>query len=82
MVARAKKIRELSTVTALAANDCIIVDVYNNANSSTTSMMTATDLRKAMVRGPYANDSVASVGGVVIGQMYYIPTGDVKVRLI
>lgn len=82
MVARAKKIRELSPVTALAANDALVVDVYVNANNTTTSRITTTNFRKAMVRGPYANDSIASVGGVVIGEMYYLPTGDVKVRLV
>lgn len=81
MTSRAKKIPELTAKTTLANNDLIIVEAVANSTVSTTSKMTATNLRKAMVRGPYANDTAANSAGIAVGEMYYTAAGDVKVRL-
>lgn len=72
-----KKILELPVKTTLSANDVIIVQPA----SSNTSQMTVSNLRKNMVQGPFANDSAANTGGVLVGQMYYTVSGEVKVRI-
>lgn len=82
MTSRARKIPELPVKTTLANNDLVVVEAVANSTVSTTSKMAATNLRKAMVRGPYANDTAAAAGGIGIGEMYYIAAGDVKVRLV
>lgn len=81
MSTRARAIPDLPAVTTLSNSDLVIVEVVVGSNT-TTSKMTGTNLRKAMVRGPYANDSASATGGVIVGQMYYTATGDVKVRLV
>jgi hypothetical protein len=43
--------------------------------------LTVTGTTKSKVPGPYANDSAASSGGVLVGQMYYRTDGTVHVRL-
>lgn len=80
MSTRARVIPDLPAVTTLSNTDLVVVEVVVGSNT-TTSKMTGTNLRKAMVQGPYANDSTANTGGVIVGQMYYTAAGDVKVRL-
>lgn len=75
-----KKIIELPVVTTLSANDRILVEQVG-ANTSTTSTISADNLRKVIIKGPFANDSTANTGGVAIGQLYYMADGAVKVRL-
>ena len=43
--------------------------------------LTVTGTTSAKVPGPYATDSAASSGGVLVGQMYYRADGTVHVRL-
>lgn len=43
--------------------------------------LTVTGTTHAKVPGPFANDSAASSGGVLVGQMYYKSDGTVYVRL-
>lgn len=81
MADRSKKISELPANTTLANTDLFIVEKVSG-NTHTTSYITATNLRKAMVRGPYANDAAANTAGVAVGEQYYTVAGDVKVRLV
>lgn len=81
MSSRARKIPELPAVTAISNNDLLIVEQVVGANS-TTSKITAVNLRKTMVRGPYANDAAANTAGVNVGEMYYTAAGVVLVRLV
>lgn len=80
-MAESKKVIELPVITALSSNDRIVVEQIGS-NSSTTSTISADNLRKQIIRGPYINDSVANTAGVAVGQLYYTATGDAKVRLI
>lgn len=80
MTTRARKVPDLPATTSLANTDLIIVEKVSG-NTSVTSKITATNLRKTVVRGPYANDSAANTAGVAVGEMYYTSGGDVKVRL-
>jgi hypothetical protein len=79
---RAKKITELTSIgtanTSIASGDLFIVE---DVSANTTKSATLSTLRKAIVQGPYANDSAANTGGVVLGQLYYTVAGEVKVRL-
>lgn len=78
---RAKKITDLPSTNTVTSNDVVVVERVANSTSSTTSKLTITNLRKLVVRGPYANDSAANTAGVLVGEMYYISDGSVKVRL-
>lgn len=80
MSSRARKVPELPAVTTLSGTDLIIVEVVG-ANSTTTSKMTATNLKKAIISGPFDTDAAANTGGVQVGQLYYTGLGEVKVRL-
>ena len=79
---RAKKIPELTSIgtanTSIASGDLFIVE---DVSANTTKSATLSTLRKAIVQGPYANDSAANTGGVVLGQLYYTAAGEVKVRI-
>ena len=33
------------------------------------------------IDGPYADDTAAASGGIIVGHLYHTATGDVKVRL-
>ena len=79
---RAKKISELTSIgtanTSIASGDIFpLVDVSANATKSAT----LSTLRKAVVQGPYADDTAANTAGVALGQMYYTAAGVVKVRI-
>lgn len=82
MTDRAKKINELTSIgtanTSIASGDLFIID---DVSANTTKTGTLSTLRKAIVQGPYANDTAANTGGVVLGQLYYTAAGDVKVRI-
>lgn len=82
MTDRAKKITELTSIgtanTSIASGDLFIVE---DVSANTTKSATLSTLRKAIVQGPYADDSAANTAGVVLGQLYYTAAGDVKVRL-
>ena len=80
MSTRARAIPNLPAVTTLSNADLVVVEVVVGSNT-VTSKMTGTNLRKAMVRGPYADDTAANTAGVGVLQMYYTAAGDVKVRL-
>jgi hypothetical protein len=79
---RAKKLTDLTSIgtanTSIVSGDIFIVeDVSANATKSTTLLT----LRKAIMQGPYADDSAANTGGVELGQPYYTADGSVKVRI-
>jgi outer membrane lipoprotein SlyB len=80
---RAKKITELTSIgtanTSIASGDLFIVE---DVSANTTKSATLSTLRKAIVQGPYANDSVANTNGVALGQLYFNAAGDVKVRIV
>jgi hypothetical protein len=80
---RAKKITELTSIgtanTSIASGDVFIVE---DISANSTKSATLSTLRKAVVQGPYANDSLASTGGVALGQLYFDQYGDVKVRIV
>lgn len=80
---RAKKITELTSIgtanTSVASGDLFIVE---DISANTTKTVTMSTLRKAVVQGPFANDSAANTGGVALGQLYYTAIGDVKVRIV
>jgi hypothetical protein len=82
MSERAKKITELTSIgtanTSIASGDLFIVE---DVSANTTKSATLSTLRKAIIQGPYANDTAANTGGVVLGQLYYTAAGDVKVRI-
>ena len=78
---RAKKITELTSIgtanTSIASGDIFIVE---DTSANTTVSATLSTLRKAIVQGPFANNTAANTGGVALGQLYYTAAGDVKVR--
>lgn len=82
MTTRSKKIPELPTITSLSSNDLFVVEQFVSNTSSATSKISGLNLRKSVVRGPYANDAAASAGGVAVGELYYTAAGDAKVRLV
>lgn len=79
----AKKITELTSIgtanTSIASGDIFIIE---DVSANTTKSGTLSTLRKAVVQGPYANDTAANTGGVQLGQMYYTADGSVKVRIV
>lgn len=83
MTDRAKKITELASIgtanTSIASGDIFIIE---DISANTTKSATMSTLRKAVVQGPYANDSAANTAGVALGQLYYTAIGDVKVRIV
>lgn len=81
MATRARKVPELPGTNSVESTDLFVVEKVSG-NTSVTSKITGTHLRKAMVRGPYINDSTAASYGVQIGEMYYTAEGNVKVRLV
>ena len=82
MTDRAKKITELTSIgtanTSIVSGDLFIVE---DVSANTTKHTTLSTLRKAIVQGPYADDTAANTGGVALGQLYYTAAGDVKVRI-
>jgi hypothetical protein len=80
---RAKKITELTSIgtanTSIASGDIFIVE---DVSANTTKSATLSTLRKAVVQGPYADDTAANTNGVALGQLYYTSAGDVKVRIV
>lgn len=83
MTDRAKKITELTSIgtanTSVASGDIfVVVDVSANSTKSAT----LSTLRKAIVQGPYADDTAANTAGVALGQLYYTAAGVVKVRIV
>lgn len=81
MSTKSRKITELPANTALTSNDVIILEKVANSSVSTTSKMTVSNLRIQLFKGPYANDSAANTGGVLVGQPYYTSDGSLKIRL-
>jgi len=79
---RAKKITELTSIgtanSSIATGDIFIVE---DVSANSTKSATLSTLRKAIVQGPYANDSAANTGGVALGQLYYTAAGFVQVRI-
>lgn len=82
MTARTKKIGDLPASTTLANSDLIIIEKVTNSISSSTTSMNIVNFKKGLMKGPYANDSVANTNGIVVGEMYYDVSGTVKVRLL
>lgn len=80
MVSRARKVPELPVANTVANTDLFIIEKVSG-NTSTTSRISGTNMRKAMVRGPFVNDTAAGIGGISIGELYYTNDGSVKVRL-
>jgi len=80
---RAKKITELTSIgtanTSIASGDMFIVE---DVSANSTKSVTLSTLRKAVVQGPYANDSLANTGGVTLGQLYFNQYGEAKVRIV
>jgi hypothetical protein len=79
-VVKAKKIPELPAANSVANVDLIVIEKVG-ISANTTSYITGTNFRKAMCRGPYADDPTANSAGVAVGEMYYNSSGVVKVRL-
>ena len=79
---RAKKITELTSIgtanSSIASGDIFIVE---DVSANSTVSATLSTLRKAIVQGPYANNTAANTGGVALGQLYYTAAGEVKVRI-
>jgi hypothetical protein len=79
---RAKKLTELTSIgtanTSIASGDIFIVE---DISANTTKSTTLSTLRKAIVQGPYADDTAANTAGVALGQLYYTAAGVVKVRI-
>ena len=79
---RAKKITELTSIgtanTSIASGDIFIVE---DVSANTTKSATLSTLRKAIVQGPYAEDTAANAASVALGQLYYTAAGVVKVRI-
>jgi hypothetical protein len=82
MTDRAKKITEFTSIgtanTSIASGDLFIVE---DVSANTTKSATLSTLRKAIVQGPYADDTAANTAGVALGQLYYTADGVVKVRI-
>lgn len=77
------KVSELPTTTNVASTDRVMI-LYNASNTSVNASVrtiTVSNYTKSTVKGPYANDSVATTAGVGIGSMYYDASGIVHVRL-
>tara|TARA_R110000868_G_scaffold48949_1_gene158296 strand:- start:423 stop:674 length:252 start_codon:yes stop_codon:yes gene_type:complete len=83
MTDRAKKITELTSIgtanTSIVSGDLFIVE---DVSANTTKSATLSTLRKAIVQGPYADDTAANTAGVALGQLYYTVAGAVKVRIV
>jgi hypothetical protein len=82
MTDRAKKIPELTSIgtanTSIASGDLFIIE---DVSANTTKTGSLSTLRKAIVQGPFADDTAAATGGVILGQLYYTAAGVVKVRI-
>ena len=69
---RAKKITELTSIgtanTSIASGDLFVIE---DVSANTTKSSTLSTLRKAIVQGPYADDTAANTAGVALGQLYY-----------
>lgn len=82
MTDRAKKITELTSIgtanTSIVSGDLFIVE---DVSANSTKSATLSALRKAIVQGPYADDTAANAAGVQLGQLYYTASGVVKVRI-
>lgn len=80
---RAKKITELTSIgtanNSIAGGDIFIVE---DISANSTKSATLSTLRKAIVQGPYADDSAANTAGVALGQLYFTAAGVVKVRIV
>lgn len=81
MSVRARKVPDLPTANTISNTDFFVIEKVSGSNT-TTSKISGLNLRKGVVRGPYANDSVANTNNVAVGEMYYTAAGDVKVRLV
>ena len=81
MATRARKVPELPGANSVAATDLFIIEKVSG-NTSITSKISGTNVKKSMVKGPFPNDATANTGGVLVGEMYYTADGSVKVRLI
>lgn len=80
MATRARKVPELPGANNVAATDLFIIEKVSG-NTTITSKISGTNVKKSMVKGPYPNDSTAASYGVQTGEMYYTADGSVKVRL-
>ena len=80
---RARKITELTSIgtanTSIASGDLFIVE---DVSANTTKSATLATLSKAIVKGPYADDTAANTAGIALGQLYYTADGSVKVRIV
>jgi outer membrane lipoprotein SlyB len=81
-MASAKKITELTSIgtanNSIASGDLFVIE---DVSANTTKSGSLSTLRKAIIQGPYNNDSAANTGGVALGQPYYTADGSVKVRI-
>ena len=80
MSVRPRKLAELPSANSLSSGDLLIVE--KTGSSPITSKMTAENLRKQIIRGPFANDAAANTAGILIGEAYYISSGEVRVRVV
>lgn len=80
MSTRARKVPELPTANSVASTDYFIIEKVSG-NTSITSKISGTSVKKTIISGPFADDSAANTGGVSVGEMYYTAAGAVKVRL-
>ena len=71
-----KKVSELTEANVLSSSDFFLI-----TTPVASRKMTTTNLRKNLIKGPFANDSVAANSFVLVGEPYYTASGDVKVRI-
>ena len=81
MSSRAKTIVELPTSDTISADDLFVVEKVVGANT-TTSSISGSALKSAIIAGPYDDDTAAGEAGVEIGHLYYTSDGAAKVRLV
>jgi len=74
---KAKTIEELPEMVSIAKADLLVV---HDTSANTTSQANLSTVIKSLVVGPYANDTVAANGGVVVGELYYNSDGVVYIR--
>lgn len=80
MAIKPRKIPELSKITSIGDNDLFVIEQVSG-NTSSTFAITGSNLKKSIIKGAFLDDAEAASGGIGVGNAYYTPTGDVKVRL-
>lgn len=82
-VRRPRKMIEFPLATDLANGDLILIDKVISANTTKTMCIKAEDFNKTnlIISGPFEDDIEAGNNGVLLGNLYYTASGDVKLKL-